>query len=73
MKAETEAFRNRIKGFAFDELVEFAVSDHEKYMDLKIRDEENQRISTETHILYEKLEEENKALKEENANLSLLL
>ena len=44
MKAEADAFRNRIKGLSFDELVEFTVSGYEKYRELRIRDEENQII-----------------------------
>lgn len=73
MKAETERFRNRIKDFTFDELVEFTVSWHEKYRELKIRDEENQRISTEMYIQYSNLVKENRELKEENSSLKDLL
>lgn len=73
MKAETEAFRNRIRSLAFDELVEFTVSEHERYMELKIRDEENQRISTEMHIQYSRISDENRSLKEDNATLKELL
>ncbi|MBR5377248.1 MAG: IS66 family transposase, partial [Lachnospiraceae bacterium] len=73
MKAETDAFRNRIKDFSFDKLVELTVSGYEKYRDLKMRDEENQRISTEIHIRYSIMAEENRKLKEENASLKDLL
>lgn len=73
MKAETEAFRNRIKDLTYDELVEFTVSGYEKYCELKTRDEENQRICTEMHIQYSKLTEENRALREETCSLKDLL
>ena len=44
-----------------------------KYRELKLRDEENQRINTEVHIQYSKILEENRRLKEENSSLKELL
>ena len=73
MKAALDAFRKKIESLTFDELVAYTISGYEKYRELKLRDEENQRINTEVHIQYSKILEENRHLKEENGSLKELL
>ena len=73
MKAALDAFRKKIESLTFDELVAYTISGYEKYRELKLRDEENQRINTEVHIQYSKILEENRRLKEENSSLTELL
>ena len=65
MKAQDEEFLNLITGMSHEELLDFTLSEHVRLRELEIREAVSNRINTEVHIQFTRIQDENKALKKE--------
>ena len=65
MKAQDEEFLNLITGMTHEELLDFALTEHVRLRELEVREASNNRINTEVHIQFTRMQDENRALKKE--------